>query len=113
MFWLGRALNDAGYQTLPAKSVYGAVELLSEQKVEVDLLAINPSLPGAHHLIAALRRFDAHVKVVATLEEAEQTPDLAGVDLAVPKPASADETARLRWIETIQDLLPHESGNEI
>jgi hypothetical protein len=45
-FWLGQILNEAGYSALPAKSASEAVDLMSENNIEPDLLTINPSLLG-------------------------------------------------------------------
>ena len=50
-FWLGQTLNEAGYATLPARGVSDAVELLSEHKVQPDLLIINPASPGVLDLM--------------------------------------------------------------
>jgi hypothetical protein len=55
MFWLGQILNEAGYAVLPAKSASEAVELMSENNIEADLLIINPSLPGVVRLVGELR----------------------------------------------------------
>src|SRR5882724_4454329 len=47
VFWLGRALDDAGYQALPAKGIGDATELLGHMNLEIDLLIVSPSMPGA------------------------------------------------------------------
>ena len=46
-FWLGQALDRAGYETWPARSVPAAESLLEEVPLAVDLLVINASLPRA------------------------------------------------------------------
>lgn len=111
-FWLGQALDEAGYKALPAKGVSDAVDLLSEYKLEVDLLIINPALPGAVDLIPDLRRSQARLKVIASIEGAEQTFKVPGVDRSLLKPVGVDETVRLNWLVTIHDFLERDSATQ-
>jgi hypothetical protein len=92
--------------------VSGAVELLSEHKTKLDLLIINPALPGTLDLITDLRRSHAPLEVIASIDQTERTLNLHGVDRTLPKPVSADEAARLRWLETIQSLLGRDSARQ-
>jgi response regulator RpfG family c-di-GMP phosphodiesterase len=110
-FWLGQTLNEAGYATLPARGVSDAVELLSEHKVQPDLLIINPASPGVLDLIADLRRSQVRLKVIASIEGEEQAFNLLGVDRLLLKPVGADETVRVKWLETIEGLLGRDSAS--
>src|ERR1700687_5104323 len=65
LFWLGGALNAGDYQSWPACGVSDANALVREGAVRIDLLIINPSLPGVSKLIALLRRSHAKLKVIA------------------------------------------------
>jgi hypothetical protein len=55
VFWLGSALGGAGYKVFPAKGVPEATALISELKLELDLLIVNSSLDGAGNLVDAVR----------------------------------------------------------
>jgi CheY-like chemotaxis protein len=105
IFWLGKILGEAGYLTLPAKEVSGAVELLSEYKTKADLLVIDPSLPGALDVISTLRRSHATLAVIASSDQSQETLNLPGVDRTLPKPGCSNEALRLKWLGTIQSLL--------
>jgi hypothetical protein len=61
VFWLGQALDRAGYQALPAKSCEDAAELLKQLNVEIDLLIVGHSLAGAGAFADALRHAQGHL----------------------------------------------------
>ena len=109
---LGEILNEAGYAALPAKSATEAVDLMSENDIEPDLLIINPSLPGVVRLAEELRRSRPGIKVVASTSVEDQTCDLPGVDHFLLKPVRADEALRQIWLETIRRLLPMDSATQ-
>ena len=56
VFWLGQALDEIGYQALPAKDVADAISLLRELKSNIDVLIVNPTLKGVVPFIERLRR---------------------------------------------------------
>jgi DNA-binding response OmpR family regulator len=45
-FWLARGLDQSHYQSFPAKSVADASALIQELRLQVDLLILDPALPG-------------------------------------------------------------------
>ena len=110
MFWLGKILNEAGYAALPAKWASEAVDLMSENKIEADLLIINPSVPGVVKLVAELRRSRSGIKVIASTKVEGQTCSLPGIDHSLLKPLSADEALRSTWLQTIRELLRMDSA---
>src|ERR1017187_4122777 len=67
-FWLGQALDRAGYETWPARNVAAADSLLAEVRLVVDLLVINASLPRARAFAAHVGRSRADFKVIAICE---------------------------------------------
>jgi two-component SAPR family response regulator len=112
MFWLGQILNEAGYLVLPAGAVSEAVDLMSENKIEADLLIIKPSLPGVISLVAELRLSRSGLKVIASTEMEGQTYDSSGIDYSLVKPVGADEALRQTWLQTIRELLPMDSATQ-
>jgi DNA-binding NtrC family response regulator len=65
MFWLGQILNEAGYAVLQSRSASEAVDLMSENNIEADLLIIDPSSSDVVRLVAELRRSRSGLKVIA------------------------------------------------
>src|SRR5689334_16283675 len=63
-FWFGRALDSAGYEVFPAKSVGDALKLVAEFDLAVSILIIDAALPGAAELAATLRETEEHLRIV-------------------------------------------------
>jgi DNA-binding response OmpR family regulator len=66
-FWLGQALSTSNCEALPAMNVTEATALIGRFKLEVDLVILNPSVPGAADFTQTLRRQQGHLRV-ATLD---------------------------------------------
>jgi hypothetical protein len=81
VFWLGQALDRAGYQALPAKSCEDAAELLKQLNVEIHLLIVGHSLEGAGAFADSLRRSQGHLKVIDVIGDGEEPgPEFLGSD---------------------------------
>ena len=105
IFWLGGALVSADYQPWPACSVSDATELIEKAALSIDLLIVDPSLPGASKLIAVLRRAQAELKVIAL--GAEVKTNLTGVNAWLRKPGPTQEPAKQEqeWLEAVKDVF--------
>ena len=66
-YWLEQGLDEAGYLAFPAKNAADAAALPDEFKNGLDLLIVNPSVPGTAKLIETLRQWNEHIKVVALM----------------------------------------------
>ena len=92
-FWLGQALDRAGYETWPARSVPRRIS--TRVPLAVDLLVINASLPRAPAFAARLCRNKADFSI-AVYEEAtdlgESFPEASAVH---QKPQTIDIAAKL------------------
>lgn len=103
-FWLGRGLDQAGYETFPARSVADASALLNELRIGVDLLIVNPALPDTAAFIEAVRRFSQSVRVVAFRGESLGTD--TRVDVSCRRPDRTDNVNRRQWVDRLDELLP-------
>lgn len=111
VFWLGQALDSAGCWALPAKDVSSAVELLTEYRLAVDILVINPFLPDAFSFISQLRLSQPALHVIAAIPtDWEKFPPLTGVDAVIRKPNHLTVLALLQWINLIRDFLAESSA---
>ena len=100
VFWLGTALNQAGYEALPAKNFPDAIELLNQIKFAIDLLIVNPALQGFADFVNCVTRIP--VPVIAVVEPSRTPPvPILGADLIILKPEIADE----RWKSELLYLL--------
>jgi hypothetical protein len=106
VFWLGQALDNAGYRALPAKSIGDAATLLGQMNLEIDLLIVSLFLEGAAEFADALRRFQGHLKVIAVIGEWEEPSSaLRGADASERRPLSLGDVSRIQWLRTIQRVL--------
>jgi len=104
VFWLGRLLNDAGFQVWPARSSADAAELLRELNTDIDLLIINPNSRGAQDFIEERRRAGS-VKTIAIQTPDEETASLPGIDADLVKPRQPDELSEFEWVTLVRRLL--------
>jgi hypothetical protein len=104
-FWLGRALDQAGYEALPARSVSDARSLVGELRVAVDLLVIRASLPSAATLAEDLRRFCSDVRVIGIREEGVPPGRCLWADLEAVKPEYNRDALAQEWIRTVQAAM--------
>ena len=112
-FWLGRALQDAGHEALPAKGFSEASAILSELKTEIDLLIVNSSLAGAADFVNALRRSRANVKSLAVLSNEDRSVEqIRDADVTARKPLQPDGAAETVWLQMIEQALSRRSGAE-
>lgn len=66
-FWLGQALSASKCEALPAMNVPEATALIGHFKLTIDLVIMNPSVPGAADFTRALRQEQGYLRV-ATLD---------------------------------------------
>lgn len=105
-FWLGHALDEAGYYALPAVSVAGASRVLTELGLAAELVVINAALPNAAIFIADLRLSQPMLKVVAVLDDPEASPPaFFQANLVEHKPITIDEGVRRDWVEMVRMIL--------
>ena len=104
-FWLGRALDQEGFQAFPARSISNAIELLSTLHLSVGLVIIDQSLPCAEHFIAMLRSHPYPVKVVMIAGPHEEVLKAQGADLMWRKAEIRSESARAELVHQVKQLL--------
>ncbi len=73
-FWLGQALSTANCEALPAMNVREANALIGHFKLDIDLVILNPSVPGAADFTRNLRQQQGHLRVATLDSEAFDEP---------------------------------------
>jgi len=105
VFWLGQALDVAGCSAFPARSVPDARALLAECKLAVDVLILDPVLPGASDFVMALRHDRENIKVLAVSDGGAITGFRLDADATCDKPADVSEQGRLERTKMLQRML--------
>jgi DNA-binding response OmpR family regulator len=103
VFWLGRALDQAGYEAFPARDLAAAAETVSEFHLTPGLLILTASIPGSKELIADLKRLHEQVRVLC-LAEAVGGNHVAA-DGVYPRPAAMTEAAKAELLKVISAVL--------
>lgn len=112
MFWLGHLLDAAFYSALPAKSVEDAALLVMQLDLRVDVLVINPALPGAGDFIAALHRSHRGLKVIGVGDDTSGNLNIPGLNAILTKPVIFDEEAKAEWLRGIEHVLSLSMGSQ-
>lgn len=106
VFWLGHVLDEAGFESLPAKSLSDAASLLAELKIGVDLLIVRNSIPGAAAFADSLRWLQRHLKTIGLLSADEEVRELdPHMDAWLHTPLETDEIAKCDYLELIRSVL--------
>ena len=113
VFWLGQALDRAGYRALPAKSCEDAIELVSRLHLAIHMLIVNGLLPSAGALAVALRSSQRHLKVIAmTGEGDEQSSVFPEADASHRKCSGGGEAAEREWLKTIEGVFARQTADD-
>jgi len=104
-FWLGQALDRAGYPCVPAKNTRGAGELLAEQRLNVNIVVIDPSTADALPFLSRLRERCPGLKTVAALStDHDILSDLSPFTAVKRKPRHLNADAVQQWVRLVQSL---------
>lgn len=111
IFWLGQALDAAGYSAVPAVNVASAAELIQEHRLSVETLIIDPFLPDAFPFISHLRQLHPDLHVVAAIpDDWRSFPPLPEIDTILRKPQRLTGTSLIQWLKVIQDFFAEPSS---
>ncbi len=104
VFWLGRALDEAGYEAFPARTVDAAAETVSDFHLNPGLVILTASMQGSDELIAELRRSQQHLRVLYLAEAANNATHFIA-DRVYPRPAEMTEKAKAELLEAVSTIL--------
>jgi len=105
LWWLGELFNDSGYRSIPALSCTEALERLDMLTEAVDLLVVNPSLPGVAVLLETLTRIRMP-KIVLILDAGGSDP-IPGIsaDATLERPSGRPPVSYAEWRQKVQKIL--------
>ena len=107
VFWLGQILDRAGYDALPAKSVPDALALLAELPIHLDLLILDPYLPGAGSFVTTLRAAQPQLRVLNVTAAGSVPPDVGAV---YRKPTQFLENTQAEWLQIVRNAFSHNAS---
>jgi hypothetical protein len=109
VFWLGHGLDTHGYSALPARSVADAALLSMQLDLTINVLVINPALPGGVDFIAAIHRSQPEVRVIGILDSSSPAMSIPGVHATQAKPTSLGELIIENWVNCIDRVCTNTS----
>jgi DNA-binding response OmpR family regulator len=110
-FALGRALDQAGYEAVPARNTRDASKLTTEHALSITVLVIDPFLAGAIPFISRLRKHYSGLKSVAALPpEGGELRDLTAFSAYKRKPRFLTADAVGEWVRLIHGLTQRAGG---
>ena len=105
VWWLGEIFTELGCLALPALSCEQAVSLTKALNVGIDLLVLNPRLPGALGMLQILSGVYPTFKTVL-IGKASPAQTAAIRPLAhLERPASSDSISRSEWLKKVRRVL--------
>lgn len=106
LVWLGQALAIGGYLGVPAPSVPEAIALIGKLDLVIDLLVLDPTLPGAGEFARSLRTAQGRLRVIAVIGSMEDlNAAFQGVDAVRFRPILANDVEASKWLTTVRRLL--------
>jgi hypothetical protein len=104
VFWLGQTLDAAGYESFPARSISEATAILAEIPSPIEVLVINPALPGAQEFVNGLLRGQEFLKVIC-LEASGRERTHLPADTWGTKSDVVDELGKGEWLQAMERLF--------
>ena len=105
VWWLGEVFTEAGCRTLPALSCEQALALMKSLDVGIDLLVVNPQLPGIIKMLQILSRAQPNLKIVAIGNASAALHAALRPQAGLERPSASDSISRSEWIKKVRKLL--------
>jgi hypothetical protein len=104
VWWLGEIFTEAGCRVLPAHTCEQAVSLIKKLDLGIDVLVLNPRLPGVFGMLQVLYRVDPEFRIVVIGTTSH------GVTANHPhptleRPSGSDSISRSEWLKKVRKLL--------
>lgn len=102
VFWLCRALDQAGYDAFPARGAGAAAETVSDFHLSPGLVILTASMLGSYELIAHLKELE-DVRVLRLAEPGNG--NRVAADKVYPHPAEMTAEARSELLKAVSAVL--------
>ena len=105
VWWLGEMFTEAGCRALPALSYGQAISLNKSLNVGIDLLVLNPNLPGVVGMLQVLRRAYPNFKIVLIGDASPPLSASIRPQANLERPSSLEPISRAEWAKRVRKLL--------
>lgn len=105
VWWLGEIFSELGCRALPALSCQQAISLMQALKVGIDLLVLNPRLPGAMGMLQIFSSTYPNFKTVLIGKASPALTTAIHPRAHLERPSSSDAISRHEWFKKVRKLL--------
>jgi hypothetical protein len=121
LMWLGDVFLEVGYQAVPALHCRQALALARRVNLPVSTLVVNPELPGAGRIVAALAELNPGLRVIQICNSAAHPDQANGNGRTKPngiharftlqRPPPWEPVSRPEWVAKIRKMLPRTTAD--
>jgi DNA-binding NtrC family response regulator len=105
VWWLGDIFTEAGCRALPALSCEQALSLIKTFDLGIDLLVLNPRLPGAPRMLQVISSAHPNFKIVLIGQSSPVLTNAIRPHANLEKPSGSDSISRPQWLKKVRKLL--------
>jgi hypothetical protein len=105
ILWLGEMITASGYQAVPALECRQAMTLVKKLALRVDVLVVNPKLPGAARAVKALESGHPRLRVVLIQDPSETGPKPDSKRAILERPSAWEPVSRPQWVAKVRKVL--------
>ena len=105
VWWLGEMFTAVGCRALPALSTEQAALLMKKLELGIDLLVVNPDLPGVSGMLQNLRRVNRNLKIVVIGKASQALTAAIHPQANLERPSGSEPISRPEWLKKVRRLL--------
>ena len=98
VWWLGEIFSELGYDAVPALSCPQALSMIKELDLSVDLVILNPELPGISPIIRAMQHAHPAARIVMIGESTPRAIEGLPIHGTLERPSGWEPTSRQEWL---------------
>jgi len=102
---LGEILSNQGFQTIPALDSRSAMAIVEELNRQVNLVIVDPALPGVLEMTEVLSRRDRSLKIVAIADPGKAMPRAIHVHATLERPSGSGLALRQECRRSVRRAL--------
>ena len=105
VWWLGEIFTEAGCRALPALSCEQAVSLIKQLNLGMDVLVLNPQLPGVVGMLQIFRRVRPNFQIVTIGKPSSALTAAIRPKAKLERPSGSASVSRPVWLQEVRKLL--------
>lgn len=103
--WLGEALAEAGYQSVPALNSQDAVRLAADLNLPIDLAIVDPGLPGVGEAMKKVRDRYPSLRTIAVRAPGQNAVRAIDATATLRRPSGSTRISRQECLKSVRSVL--------